>query len=356
MLHFESDYMEGCCPEILRRLKTINFEKLGGYGGDEISRAARDRIRAACGVPADAGVWFLTGGTQTNAVVIDALLRPWEGVVAAETGHIATHEAGAIEHGGHKVLTIPGVEGRLEAAALRLYMERFAADGAREHLVQPGMVYISHPTEYGTLYGFDELCALRAVCDDYGLKLYLDGARLGYGLAARGAELTLPDLARLTDVFSIGGTKVGALFGEAVVAREPETLGAFFPLMKQHGAVLAKGWLLGVQFDELFTDGLYLQRARQAVEAAALLRRGLIERGVPLYVDSPTNQVFPVFGDAVLERLGRKIGFTLWEKLDGSRSVVRLATSWATREAEVELLLDAIDEALLVSGSHVPGK
>ncbi len=347
MLHFESDYMEGCCPEILRRLKTINFEKYEGYGEDAVCRAAKDRIRAACDLSPDAGVWFLTGGTQSNAVVIDALLRPWEGVIAAETGHIAQHEAGAIEHGGHKVLTIPGVEGRLAAAALRLYMERFTADAARDHLVQPGMVYISHPTEYGTLYGFDELCALRAVCDDYGLKLYLDGARLGYGLAARGAELTLPDIARLTDVFTIGGTKVGALFGEAVVARDPETLGSFFPLMKQHGAVLAKGWLLGVQFDELFTDGLYLQRAKQADETAALLRRGLIERGVPLYVDSPTNQLFPVFTDAALAVLGRKIGYTLWEKLDGARSVIRLATSWATREPEIELLLDAVDEALL---------
>ena len=352
MLHFESDYMEGCCPEILRRLKTINFEKHEGYGEDAVCRAAKDRIRAACDLSPDAGVWFLMGGTQSNAVVIDALLRPWEGVIAAETGHIAQHEAGAVEHGGHKVLTIPGVEGRLDAAALRLYMERFTADAARDHLVQPGMVYISHPTEYGTLYGFNELCALRAVCDDYGLKLYLDGARLGYGLAARGAELTLPDLARLTDAFTIGGTKVGALFGEAVVARNPETLGSFFPLMKQHGAVLAKGWLLGVQFDELFTDGLYMQGARRAVEAASLLRRGLAERGVPLYVDAPTNQVFPVFDDAALERLGKKIGYTLWEKLDGSRSVVRLATSWATREAEVELLLDAVDEALKYSSSE----
>ena len=349
MLHFESDYMEGCCPEILRRLKTINFEKIGGYGEDEISRAAKDKIRAACGTEPDAGVWFLTGGTQTNAVVIDALLRPWEGVIAAETGHIAQHEAGAIEHGGHKVLTFPGVEGRLEAAALRRYMERFEADSARDHLVQPGIVYISHPTEFGTLYGFNELCALRAVCDDYGLKLYLDGARLGYGLAARGAELTLPDIARLTDVFSIGGTKVGALFGEAVVAREPALLGRFFPLMKQHGAVLAKGWLLGVQFDELFTDGLYLQRARQAIEAAALLRRGLLDRGVPLYVDSPTNQIFPVFSNAALAVLGKKIGYTLWEPLDAQRSVIRLASSWATKEPEIELLLDAVDEALRLS-------
>ena len=346
MLHFESDYMEGCCPEILRRLKTTNFEKIEGYGEDAICRAAREKIRAACGDLPKAGVWFLVGGTQTNAVVIDALLRPWEGVVAAETGHIAQHEAGAIEHGGHKVLTLPGVEGKLDPLALRAYMERFNADSARDHLVQPGMVYISHPTEYGTLYGFDELCALRAVCDDYGLKLYLDGARLGYGLAAHGAELTLPDIARLTDVFSIGGTKVGALFGEAVVAQDPELLGNFFPNMKQHGAVMAKGWLLGVQFDELFTDGLYLQGARRAIETASLLRRGLLERGVPLFIDSPTNQIFPVFEDKTLAVLGRKIGYTLWEKLDEDRSVVRFATSWATKEPEIELLLDAVDEAI----------
>ncbi len=349
MLHFESDYMEGCCPEILRRLKTVNFEKLGGYGEDAICASAREKIRAACDQQS-AGVWFLTGGTQANAVVIDALLRPWEGVIAAETGHIAQHEAGAVEHGGHKVLTIPGVEGRLRAADLRAYMEAFLAEAARDHLVQPGMVYISHPTEYGTLYGFNELCQLRAVCDDFGLKLYLDGARLGYGLAAPGAELTLPDVARLTDVFTIGGTKVGALFGEAVVAQKPETLGSFFPLMKQHGAVLAKGWLLGVQFDELFTDGLYMQGARRAVEAAALLRHGLLERGVELYIDSPTNQVFPVFEDAALERLGQRIGYTLWERLPGGRSVVRLATSWATKEPEVELLLDALDKALQTQG------
>ena len=345
MLHFESDYMEGCCPEILRRLETINFEKITGYGEDDICTAAKEKIRAACGgVPGE--VRFLVGGTQTNAVVIDALLRPWEGVIAADTGHIAQHEAGAIEHGGHKVLTLPGRDGKLDAGVLRRYMEGFLADASRGHLVQPGMVYISHPTEFGTLYGFSELCALRAACDDYGLKLYLDGARLGYGLAAQGAELTLPDIARLTDVFYIGGTKVGALFGEAVVARSAETLGNFFPLMKQHGAVMAKGWLLGVQFDELFTDGLYLQCAKRADDTAALLRRGLLERGVTLYVDSPTNQLFPVFSSEVLSELGKRVGYTLWEKPDAQHSVIRLATSWATGEGEIRQLLNAVDAAL----------
>ncbi len=347
MLSFASDYIEGAHPKILERLLETNFEIQPGYGEDAYCLCAKEKIRKACLCP-DADVFFISGGTQTNRTVISAFLRDTEGVVSAATGHVNGHEGGAIEATGHKVLTLPASEGKLRAEDLRTYLRDFFADAdGYPHMVQPGMVYISHPTEYGTLYGFNELCALRAVCDDYGLKLYMDGARLGYGLAARGAELTLPDIARLTDVFTIGGTKVGALFGEAVVAQKPELLGSFFPLMKQHGAVLAKGWLLGVQFDELFTDGLYLQRAKQADETAALLRRGLIERGVPLYVDSPTNQLFPVFTDAALAVLGRKIGYTLWEKLDGARSVIRLATSWATREPEIELLLDAVDEALL---------
>ncbi len=330
--------MEGCCPEILERLTEINLQKNTGYGEDEICNAAREKIRAACGCP-EAEVRFISGGTQTNSLMIGALLRPYEGVLSADSGHITGHEAGAIEHGGHKVLTLPNHDGLVDAADVHSYMRAFLADEARTHLVQPGMVYISHPTEYGTLYSRAQLEALRAACDEYGLKLYMDGARLGYGLATPGTDLTLPDIAGLVDAFYIGGTKVGALFGEAVVVPNPKLIPHFFTMIKQHGALLAKGWILGLQFDTLFTDGLYLRAAENAIATAAVLREGLRAKGVEFYIDSPTNQIFPVLDNEKIAELRKQVSFNLWAPLDETRSVIRFVTSWASEEADIQALL-----------------
>ena len=338
MLRFDSDYMEGCCPEILERLTEINLQKNTGYGEDEICNAAREKIRAACGCP-EAEVRFISGGTQTNSLMIGALLRPYEGVLSADSGHITGHEAGAIEHGGHKVLTLPNHDGLVDAADVHSYMRAFLADEARTHLVQPGMVYISHPTEYGTLYSRAQLEALRAACDEYGLKLYMDGARLGYGLATPGTDLTLRDIAGLVDAFYIGGTKVGALFGEAVVVPNPKLIPHFFTMIKQHGALLAKGWVLGLQFDTLFTDGLYLRAAENAIATAAVLREGLRAKGVEFYIDSPTNQIFPVLDNEKIAELRKQVSFNLWAPLDETRSVIRFVTSWASEEADIQALL-----------------
>ena len=338
MLRFDSDYMEGCCPEILRRLTEINLQKNTGYGEDEICNAAREKIRAACGCP-EAEVRFISGGTQTNSLMIGALLRPYEGVLSADSGHITGHEAGAIEHGGHKVLTLPNHDGLVDAADVHSYMRAFLADEARTHLVQPGMVYISHPTEYGTLYSRAQLKALRAACDEYGLKLYMDGARLGYGLATPGTDLTLRDIAGLVDAFYIGGTKVGALFGEAVVVPNPKLIPHFFTMIKQHGALLAKGWVLGLQFDTLFTDNLYLRAAENAIATAAVLREGLRAKGVEFYIDSPTNQIFPVLDNEKIAQLRKQVSFNLWAPLDETRSVIRFVTSWASEEADIQALL-----------------
>ncbi|HOA84872.1 MAG TPA: aminotransferase class I/II-fold pyridoxal phosphate-dependent enzyme, partial [Bacillota bacterium] len=274
MLRFDSDYMEGVHPEILRRLSEINFEKNKAYGLDRYCDSAKQKIREACGTPG-AEVYFLVGGTQTNAVAINAFLEPYEGVVAAETGHINQHEAGAIEAGGHKVITLPQHDGKIAADELREMLRRFYADEARLHMVRPGMVYISHPTEYGTLYTANELRGLRRICDEYGMALYLDGARLGYGLAAPSTDLTLPLIAENCDAFYIGGTKVGALFGEALVIPRAGRVKQMFTRIKRQGALLAKGWLLGLQFDTLFTDGLYYKISARAVKMAEKLEQEL---------------------------------------------------------------------------------
>ena len=292
-LYFASDYMEGAHPAILRRLLETNLEHTAGYGLDPYSESAREKIRAACRAPG-AEVFFLVGGTQTNATVIDALLRPWQGVIAAETGHISTHEAGAIEFGGHKVLTLPQREGKLSAAEVAGCIDAWQRDGNREHMVMPGMVYISQPTEYGTLYSLAELEALSAVCRKAGIPLYLDGARLAYALATPSNDTALPDIARLCDAFYIGGTKCGALFGEAVVFPKRGTAPHFFTLVKQHGALLAKGRIAGIQFDTLFTDGLYDAIGQSAIAAARRIRRALEEKGIPQAIASPTNQIFVV--------------------------------------------------------------
>ena len=337
MLHFDSDYMEGAHPEILRRLTETNLEQTPGYGSDRYTVQAREKIRAACGCP-EAAIHFLVGGTQTNATVIGSLLAPYQGVLAAGTGHIATHESGAIEAGGHKVLPLPQTDGKISAADLAHWLSSFYQDENWEHMVPPGMVYLSHPTEYGTLYTKAELEAIHQVCRQYQLRLYLDGARLGYGLMADGTDVTLEDLARLCDVFYIGGTKVGALFGEAVVIPQPNLIPHFFTLIKQHGALLAKGRLLGLQFDTLFTDGLYFRIARHAIEMAQRLKTVFRDKGYRFYLETGTNQQFIVLERRQLEDLSAQVSFGFWENLDDQHTVVRFATSWATRPEDIDAL------------------
>ena len=337
-LFFASDYQEGAHSAVLARLCETNLAQSPGYGTDDFCAAAREKIRAACGCP-DAAVHFLVGGTQTNVTVIDALLRPWQGVVAAQSGHISTHEAGAVEFHGHKVLTLPPTAGKLSADAIRAYCETYRADENREHIVMPGMVYLSQPTESGTLYSLAELTAIRAVCDAFDLRLYVDGARLAYALACGENDVTLPDLARLCDAFYIGGTKCGLLFGEAVVIPDGALLPHFFTTVKQHGALLAKGRLLGVQFDALFTDGLYFRLGAGAIAKAKRLREAFVRAGHPLASESPTNQVFVLLDDAARERLAQSVAFEVWERRGDNRAVVRFVTSWATTDEAVDKLI-----------------
>jgi len=338
MLYFASDYQEGCCPEILDALEKTNLDHHVGYGKDTVCEDAKERIKVVCGSP-DAVVHFLTGGTQANSTVIATLLRQYQGVFAAESGHIAGHEAGAVEYTGHKVLCLPPENGKVTASSVASYMEAFLANDTHDHMVEPGMVYISHPTESGTLYTKRELSDLHAVCSQYHLPLYLDGARLGYGLVAPGTDVSLSDIASLTDVFTIGGTKVGALFGEAVVFTRAELADHFFTITKEHGALLAKGWLLGLQFGTLFSDDLYFRISRHAVELALQLKSGLSAKGYTFHPETVTNQQFPVVKNTVLEPLSKKVVYSLWEPLDKDRSVIRLATSWATTEEDVAALL-----------------
>ena len=338
---FTSDYMEGAHPAIIQRLVQTNMEQTTGYGTDEYCERARSRIRHACNCP-DAAVHFLVGGTQTNATVIDAFLHQYEGVIAAETGHVAVHEAGAIEFGGHKVLPLACDKGKITAATVKQYLQDFYADGNYEHMVHPGMVYISQPTEYGTLYTKQEMTAISAVCREYHIPLYVDGARLAYALACKENDVTLADLAQLCDVFYIGGTKCGALFGEAVVIPDPKRSPHFFTIMKQHGALLAKGRLLGIQFETLFTDDLYLQIGENAIRAADTIRAFLSSHGYEHYFTAPTNQIFIVLENTCYAALSKKIAFGFWEKKDDSHTVVRIATDWATTPENVEKLLQAL--------------
>lgn len=337
-LYFASDYMEGAHPLIMQALQETNLLHSAGYGTDPYCESARDKIRAACGTPG-AAVHFLAGGTQANAVVISSLLRPYHGVIAADSGHISIHEAGAIEHTGHKVLTVPGYDGRLTAADVDHLCRTFYGDDNHEHMVMPGMVYISHPTESGTLYTLAELKELRAVCDRYRMPLYLDGARLAYALACPQNELSLQDIASLCDVFYIGGTKCGALYGEAVVMRDPDLIPHFFTMIKQSGALMAKGRILGIQFDTLFTDDLYLRIGRSAIENADTIRAALTEKGYPLRFGSPTNQVFTALENRQLEVLARRVSYSFWEAADADHTIIRFATSWATTEEDTEALI-----------------
>lgn len=339
MLHFGCDYLEGAHPAIMERLIQTNLEQTPGYGFDHYSDQARAKIRLACGQP-DAEVFFFVGGTKANATIIDALLHPWQSVVAADTGHISVHEAGAIEASGHKIIELASNDGRLLAYSVEAYMESFLADSTHDHMPQPAAVYISYPSEFGTLYSKAELVALRAVCDQYKLSLFIDGARLGYGLVSEEADVVLEDIAQLADVFTIGGTKVGALFGEAAVFMSREYTDHFFTLMKQHGAVFAKGRLLGLQFDVLFTNGLYFELARHALTQAEKLKQAVIERGYRLLVDSPTNQQFIILPNAKIEELASRVTFDVCEPYDETNSVTRFVTSWATREEDVNTLIN----------------
>ena len=340
MVSFENDYVEGAHPAVLQRLIDTNRERLPGYSADAYCARAAEKIREACACD-KADVSFLTGGTQANAVVLSALLHSYEGVVAAETGHINGHEAGAIEYTGHKILALPQQAGKFSPEALERFVAGFYADENHAHMVHPGAVYLSYPTEYGTLYTRRELEAIAATCRRYGMRLFLDGARLGYGLASVEADVTLPDLARLADAFTIGGTKMGALCGEAVVFPSGAP-SHFLTTVKQHGALLAKGRLLGVQFDALFTDGLYLEIGRHALEMAARMKAIFAQKGYPLHLASPTNQQFVVLTDAQAERLREHVAFSFWERLDGGRMVARFATSWSTTPEDLRLLEAAL--------------
>ena len=341
MLYFASDYMEGAHKKVLQRLIETNMEHLSGYGTDEYCESAKEKIKELCGMNS-AEVYFLIGGTQTNSIVIDALLKSYEGVVCADNGHIYTHEAGAIEFTGHKVLALQGDCGKLKAETLKSYLENFYADDNHEHTVFPGMVYISHPTEYGTLYNKTELESLSEVCRAYEIPLYLDGARLGYGLMSKNTDVTLKDVAALCDVFYIGGTKVGALCGEAVVFTKNNMPKHFMTMVKQRGDLLAKGRLLGVQFDALFTDNLYFEISKHAIEMAEILKEGLMKKGYRFFIDSPTNQQFIILENSKMEALKQNVAFSFWEKYDDAHTVVRFATSWATSKEDVGALIDLL--------------
>ncbi|MBR5715790.1 MAG: low specificity L-threonine aldolase [Bacteroidales bacterium] len=337
MLYFTSDYTAGAHPEVMARLIETNLEHTVGYGADHYCAEARQLIREACQAP-DALVQFLVGGTQTNATVIDALLRRHEGVMAATTAHINVHESGAIEHSGHKVLVLPGHDGKVSADEVDRYVSDFYRDDTYEHMVAPGLLYITQATEYGTIYSLAELEALSTVCHKHGIPLFLDGARLGYALASDAADFTLADIARLCDVFYIGGTKVGALFGEAVVAADPVRLPHFFPLVKQHGALLAKGRLLGIQFGTLFTEDLYTRIASHANVLAQRIRQAFQQRGYKVAIDSPTNQQFFILPNDVMDRLSEHASFELWGPRGEHETTVRFVTSWATSPDDVDCL------------------
>ncbi len=336
MLYFQNDYSEGCCPEVMNALLQTNMEPAAPYGTDLYTQRAKEKICAACGCP-NGDVFLLVGGTQTNKTVIDGLLKKYEGVVSADTGHIAQHEAGAIESAGHKVLTVPHENGKLPTHALENLLQTFYDDANHDHMVFPGMVYISHPTEFGTLYTKAELEALSKICRAYEIPLFLDGARLGYGLAAE--ELTLRQIAALCDVFYIGGTKVGALCGEAVVFPRGNAPKQFLTTIKQNGALVAKGRLLGVQFDALFTDSCYERISRNAIILARKLRQALVSKGYRFFIDSPTNQIFVILENNFMDALGQKVHFSFWQRYDETHTVIRFATSWATREADVDALI-----------------
>lgn len=345
MIRFNSDYTEGCHPAILERLIETNMEQTPGYGTDEHCKHAASLIKEACNAP-DADVHFLVGGTQTNVTVITAALKHYQGVITATTGHINVHETGALEAAGHKCLAIESADGKLTAEQIAAYVDGHYADDSFEHIAQPKMVYISNPTEVGTIYKKIELEAIYNVCKDRGVYLFMDGARLGYGLASRENDLTLADIAALTDVFYIGGTKVGALFGEAVVITNPKLKPDFRYNIKQRGGMLAKGRLLGIQFETLFEENRYMEISAHAARLAEKLKDELRAMGVGFMIDSPSNQQFPILPNTVLDALREKYSFEFNGKVDDAHSAVRFCTCWATREENIDMLLSDIKKEL----------
>lgn len=341
MYQFQCDYNEGAHPRIMERLMETNFEQTVGYGEDHYCEAARAAVRKAVGRE-DVDVHFLVGGTQANATVISSILRPYQGVLCATTGHINVHETGAIEHGGHKVLALEAADGLLSAALIREAVEAHYAEDGPEHTVQPGMVYISFSSEVGTVYSLSQLREISAVCREYGLPLFIDGARMGYGLASEGCDVSLSDIAALADVFYLGGTKQGALFGEAVVIVNDALKKDFRYCIKQNGGMLAKGRLLGIQFLTLFEDGLYFQLSEHAVSQAMRIRDAFESRGFGFLVQSPSNQQFPILDNATMERLSSDFLFSFWQKVDDTHTAVRFCTSWATRPEAVDALIAAL--------------
>ena len=341
MISFESDYNNGMLPEILDALGTTNKEKTSGYGFDPYSEAAKEKIRKAIDNK-NADVFFLVGGTQTNTTVIDAVLMGCEGVIGVDTAHIEVHESGAVEAFGHKVITLPGENSKMSANTLSAYMDTFLADETHPHMVQPGMVYISMPTEFGMVYTKEELTAIYATCQKYDLRLFIDGARLGYGLVSEACDYDLPVLASHCDVFYIGGTKVGAMMGEAVVFSGMKAPTYFFTTVKRHGALLAKGRMLGIQFDTLFTDQLYFNISRHAITMATRLRSIFQKHGIAIAYDSPTNQQFVILSPTLYDALSKKVAFEIWERKSDTEIICRFVTSWATKEEE----LDELDHIL----------
>lgn len=337
MISFECDYNNGAHPKVIENLTKYNDVRTTPYGFDEFSERAKELIRKACGLP-DAQVFFLTGGTQTNATTIDSILYQYEGVICVETGHINVHEAGAVEFTAHKITTLPQENGKMNPHVLDKYLDDYMHDGNKEHAVYPGLVYITFPTELGTLYTAQELDEIYQVCQRYDIPLYIDGARLGYGLMADGCDITLPYLARHCDVFYIGGTKIGVWCGEAVVFTNRQAHKHFFSIQKQHGAVIAKGALIGLQFEALFTDDLYFKISRHANEMAMRMKAFFEEKGYDFYIDSPTNQQFVILPNTEVERMSKDVAFTHWGQADKRHTICRFVTSWATTDEELEQL------------------
>ena len=343
MIQFQCDYNEGAHPAILKRLGETNMEQTVGYGEDRYCEEARALIRKAC-ENEEVDVHFLVGGTQTNTTVISHTLRPYQGVLTAVSGHINVHETGAIEATGHKVLAIASEDGKLTATQIEEAMQAHMNEDGPEHMVQPGMVYISFPTEVGTIYTSTELEEISKVCRKYALPLFVDGARLGYGICSPESDITLPLLAKLADVFYIGGTKVGALFGEAVVIANETLKRDFRYSIKRHGGMLAKGRLLGIQFATLFTNNLYMQIAQHAIDEAMRIKSALQEKSIKFLMDSPTNQQFPIFSNTQLERLTQEYLFSVWQRIDEEHTAVRICTSWATKSENVDKLIHDIKQ------------
>lgn len=341
MLHFENDYNQGAHPELLAILLETNQSHQSGYGYDDFSKRAIDKIKKVIDCP-HAQIQFLAGGTQTNQIAINSLLKSYEGVISADSGHIAVHEAGAIELTGHKVITLPNHDGKLDAAEVAQYLEEFYQNETHEHMVFPGMVYITHPTEYGTLYTKTELQNLADTCRRYDIPLYLDGARLGYGLVVEDSDVTLKTIADCCDVFYIGGTKLGALIGEALIYTKQNMPKHFNSFVKQHGALLAKGRIVGLQFDRLFTDNLYFEIGKYTLDLTKQLKNILQEKQYPFYIDSPTNQQFIIVKNDKLDELKKDLVYSFWDKYDNDHTVIRLVTSWSTSQKDIDRIREIL--------------